>query len=177
MNKEEIMKNVIRKSTVLAALSLLALVILGCPYSSTVYLTEPEIEPVPGWYGTWILDSTDEFPAYYEISEIDGTMFTMEKYTYDTEIEEYALESSYEAWFTDIGSIRFINIEDVTSPGTYYFYKLEMEGTDKFTLFEVTDNIDEVFTDSQTMYSFFEKYKELSFFYNQGEEIYLKAMQ
>ena len=148
--------------SVLASAILFAVLMLtGCPYSSTVPLDEPNLKVEKGLYGQWVLESTDEFPSYYEIKEIDGMVFTLDKYSYDTEAADYYLEGGYEAWFTDISGARFLNVEDREDRGTYYFYRLNME-------------IDEVFTDSKSMNAFFKKYKDLSFFYNQGEETYNK---
>ena len=167
------MKKKLRR--LLIAVGILAVLMLsGCPYSSTVPLEEPNVKVDKVMYGKWILESTDEFPSYYNILELDGTLFTLDKYSYDSETAEYYLESGYEAWFTDISGTKFLNIEDREDKGTYYFYKLEMKSPATFVLFEVTDNIDEVFTDSRSMNAFFKKYKDLSFFYNQGEETYNK---
>ena len=59
--------------------------------------------------------------------------------------------------------------------GTFYFYKIEMTNATQFKLYEVTDNIDETFSTSAELMSFFSKYKDLSFFYNKDEEVYNKA--
>jgi len=161
----------------LPGLLFLILLLAGCPYSSEVPLAPPSGDMDGGLYGRWLLDSGDENPDYYEIGELDGISFTLEKYTYDSEDDMYSMDNGYTAWFTVIGDVRFMNVEDVDDRGTYYFYKLEMPSADSFILYEVTDNIDEVFTDSGTMYEFFDAYKNLSFFYNTDEEVYKREVR
>lgn len=168
------MKN--KRTAASVALILLVLVLAtACPYSSSITLSDPSIKIDEGFYGNWVLQSEDEFPPYYEIKKKDGKTFSLDKYSYNGESESYAIEASYEAWFTDIAGTRFINVFDITDLESFYFYRIEMKGKESFTLFEVTDNIDETFTDPKDMVNFFKKYKDLSFFYNMGEEIYNKA--
>ena len=144
----------------------------GCPYSSSVPLAPPSDIIEGSLYGKWVMDSSDENPSYYSIEEMDGLTFILNKYSWNADSGSYTLDNRYTSWFTRIGPVLFMNIEDVEDPGTYYFHKLEMIGSDTFILYEVTDNIDEVFTDSREMYDFFDKYKDLSFFYNSNEETY-----
>ena len=47
----------------------------------------------------------------------------------------------------------------------------------RITVFEVTDNIDEKFDDSEDLKEFVSKYKDLSFFYNKDEETYLRGKE
>lgn len=168
------MKTLMKSLVSASILIIAALLLAGCPYSSSVPLSEPSEAVDPGLYGKWLKDSGDENPDYYDIEEIDGISFNLTKFTWDSEALEYSMDTRYTSWFTTIGDVRFINIEDVDDPGTYYFYKLEMPTADSFVLFEVTDNIDEEFTDSDEIYEFFDAYKHLSFFYNTDEETYLR---
>lgn len=161
-----------RAPAYLVLIILFSLVLLGCPYSSSVSLAQPSEEVNAGFYGKWLKDSDDENPDYYDIAELDGLSFSLNKYTWDSDDEEYSLDTTYTSWFTTIGNVRFMNIEDVDDQGTYYFYKMEMPTADTFILYEVTDNIDEDFSDSDGMYAFFDAHKYLSFFYNSDEETY-----
>lgn len=161
-----------RTPAYLVLIIVLVLVLVGCPYTSTVSLAEPSEEVDAGFYGRWLKDSEDEHPDYYDIEELDGLSFSLSKYTWDSDDEVYSLDTTYSSWFTTIGNVRFMNIEDVDDQGTYYFYKMEMPSADTFILYEVTDNIDEVFSDSAGMYAFFDNHKNLSFFYNSDEETY-----
>lgn len=58
--------------------------------------------------------------------------------------------------------------------GDYYLYRIDM-GNGEFTLFELTDNIDEKFNTSAELKAFVKKNMGLSFFYNKDEERYLKS--
>jgi len=53
----------------------------------------------------------------------------------------------------------------------YDIYKLDITDTE-FTMFEVTDNIDETFTNSGDFIKFIKKNMNLSFFYNASEKTY-----
>ena len=161
----------------LLLLGVLAIIMLAvaCPYSSTITLSEPTVKVDKDFYGTWVLQSEDEFPPYYDIKEKDGKVFTLDKYSYNGDTQSYYIEASYEAWFTEIAGTSFVNVFDITDPATFYLYRLDMKGKESFVLYEVTDNIDETFTNPKDMVNFFKKYKDLSFFYNLGEETYVKA--
>ena len=56
----------------------------------------------------------------------------------------------------------------------WYFYRLDWDDPDQFSLYAVTEYIDESFDSSEEMKIFFEKYCELSFFY-QGAETYMRV--
>jgi hypothetical protein len=165
------------KKQVLLILGALAIMVLAaaCPYTSAIALSDPTVKVDKAFYGTWVLQSEDEFPPYYDIKEDDGKTFAMDKYSYNGDTQSYYIEASYKAWFTDISGTRFVNVFDVSDPSSFYIYRLDMQGKETFVLFEVTDNIDEQFTDPKEMVNFFKKYKDLSFFYNLGEETYVQA--
>jgi hypothetical protein len=56
----------------------------------------------------------------------------------------------------------------------FYFYKVELTDKQNFVMHEVTDNIDEKFNTANELKAFFEKHKDLSFFYNKDEKKYKK---
>lgn len=151
------------------------LIFTACPYSSTVPLSNATVSYDTEMLGKWILnDEYSDQPKYFIFSEIDKTKFKAEKYEYDSTDELYSVSATYVCFFTDIDGTRFANMSE---EGTYYFFKIVMDGKDQFALFEVTDNIDEKFESSTEMYAFFKKYKNLSFFFNKDEEKYFKAIE
>jgi hypothetical protein len=156
-------------------LAVLLFFLTGCPYSSSIPLSNPSFVLYDYLYGKWILDTGDEYATYYIINRADGKKFNLDEYYYDSEQYEYYLSKSYEAWLTDIGGSLFMNVEDIDFPGTYYLYKIDILDNDTIVLFEVTDNIDESFTDSGKMSDFFKEHMDLSFFYNSGESTYLRG--
>ncbi|GAB1456848.1 hypothetical protein MASR2M48_21560 [Spirochaetota bacterium] len=70
-----------RAPAYLVLIILFSLVLLGCPYSSSVSLAQPSEEVNAGFYGKWLKDSDDENPDYYDIAELDGLSFSLNKYT------------------------------------------------------------------------------------------------
>ncbi len=147
----------------------------ACPYSSTVPLADANVKIAPELLGKWVVeDEYAETPNYFIFSEIDGLKFKAEKYEYNSTDEIYEVSGTYICHFTDIGKTRFANMNQ---DGTYYFYKIELNGNTQFKLFEVTDNIDETFSSSVELSTFFGKYKDLSFFYNKDEETYNKEVE
>jgi len=160
-----------KNSIIIISLIILAgLLFTACPYSSTVPLSSPTIKIDKKLMGKWMVeDSYSDNPNYFVFSTVDGTTFKAEKNEFNTTDEVYEISGTYMCHFTDIGNVRFANMNQ---DGTYYFYKIEIVTNDQFKLYEVTDNIDEVFTTTEELYDFFNKYKDLSFFYNKDEEIY-----
>lgn len=147
-----------------------AFVFTACPYSSTVPLSQATENVDPAIYGKWLkVDEYSDFPKYYQFSKIDGKKMRVEQYEYNSTDSMYSVTGTYSAHFTSIGETKFINM---LQDGTYYFYKMVFSAPGEFLLYEVTDNIDEVFDSSSDLYNFFETHKDLSFFYNKDEETY-----
>ena len=65
-------------------------------------------------------------------------------------------------------SYQFINMKQ---EGGYYLHRIEITG-DTFVLSEITDNIDEKFSNSEDLKAFVEDYMHLSFFYNNGDTVF-----
>ena len=161
-----------RKSQILiiAILSTFAIIFTACPYSSNVPLSNAEIKVDPSIYGKWLkVDAFTDFPKYFVFSKIDGNKFHIEEFEYSSSDSMYNPTGVYESHFTQIGNITFANM---LQDGHYYFYKIDFTTANEFSLYEVTDNIDEVFNSSEEIYAYFEKNKNLSFFYNKDEYTY-----
>ncbi len=146
----------------------------ACPFEAPFPIDEPSVKYSPAMIGKWIEESEleSETPPYYMISDIDSYSFTVEEYTYDTDEETYTTEE-YTAHLSEVGDYKFINIYDYTME-SWYFYRLDWDDPDQFSLYAVTEYIDESFDSSEEMKIFFEKYCELSFFY-QGAETYMRV--
>ena len=157
----------------LAAIVVASFMFTACPYSASIPLSDANVKLDASFLGKWILvDEYAEQPSYFNFSDIDGSKFKDEKNEYNSTNEIYEVAGTYVCHFTDIGKTRFANMNQ---DGTFYFYKIEMTNATQFKLYEVTDNIDETFSTSAELMSFFSKYKDLSFFYNKDEEVYNKA--
>jgi hypothetical protein len=160
-----------RALTTIGIFSLLVFVFTACPYSSSVPLSTPDVDVDPSIYGKWLKeDPYSDFPKYYDFSKIDGKKFKVEQYEFNSSDSIYTVSGTYVCHFTQVGDVTFANM---LQDGVYYFYKLEFPSADEFLLYEVTDNIDEVFNTSKELYEFFKQNKDLSFFYNKDEEKYI----
>ncbi|HQP05025.1 MAG TPA: hypothetical protein PLP11_10520 [Bacteroidales bacterium] len=157
------------------AIASLAFIFTACPYSSTVPLSGATESIDPAIYGKWVkVDEYNDYPKYYVFSKIDGKKLRIEQYEYNATDSLYTISGTYAAHFTTIGDVKYVNM---LQDGTYYFYRLEFTNPSEFALYEVTDNIDEVFDKSTDLYSFFNANKGLSFFYNKDEETYILSKE
>jgi hypothetical protein len=145
----------------------------ACPFEAPFPIDEPSIKYSSSMIGNWAEESEleNEFPSYFAISDVDGYSFKIEEYTYDEEEDSWST-GEYGAHLSEVGDHKFINIYDV-SMETWYFYRLDWDDPDQFSLYAVTEYIDEGFDSSAEMKIFFEKYCDLSFFY-QGAEKYMR---
>lgn len=146
----------------------IALVLMGCPYSSSVALSEATT-PVPAnFIGTWEKEGSDG-----ELTEVvktgEYTVEARQTSTYDGTVTTYA------GHFTKIGNNLFLNLKENSEYSSYYFYKINSKGDFKFTLMEVTPYIKETFEDSPSMYKFFEANMNNSYFYTSEETSYFKV--
>lgn len=147
----------------------LSVVLGGCPYSSEIPLDNPSVKVDPSLLGNWESPASSE--SYYEVSRLDDYRYRIQKkYRGRTDDDGWHV-----AFITNIGSDKFLNLME---DNEYYFYKviLDNSGT-QLKLAPVTEYIDEEFTSSEEMKRFFEKYKDLSFFYDNSEDVYVKEEQ
>ena len=152
--------------------SAMAILLMGCPYSSKVPVDAANEKLDKNLFGKWVKEGNDEHPEYLVISEKEGNTYEIDKFSWEN--EEYKQEKQ-SMHLTTIGNTVFMNMQK-ENDNNYYLHKMEIEG-DKITVFEVTDNIDEKFDDSEALKEFVSKYKDLSFFYNKDEETYLRGKE
>lgn len=148
---------------------LLLVFLAGCPYESSVPLSDANEKYPAALLGDWVksADQESETPDYYVVEDVDGYNFNIYEYTYSYDDEEYSY-TQYSGHQTTIGDVKFLNIYDGSTDG-YYFYKLEWTSKEEFSLHPVTEYIKETFVTSDDLYAYFEKYKDLSFFYEEAE--------
>jgi hypothetical protein len=73
-----------------------------------------------------------------------------------------------------MGTVNFLNLKE-ESDSKYSFFKIELsEDKKQMVIYEVTDNIDETFSNAGDLKAFFDQHKDLSFFYNKDEKKYKK---
>lgn len=145
--------------------SFLAVVLWGCPYKSTVPLA-PALEYVNKQaLGKWMPETQrlKENPEYYIIEKRDSIRYDVEHFQFNDKEKGYNAKQ-YVCWSTNIDGYMFMNVQEAGQI-EITLHRLDILGDDIMTLYEVTSNIDEKFDNSEDLYSFFDKYKKLSFFY------------
>ncbi len=175
------MKKIINTRAVSVLLCSALLVILtACPYSSTVPLENPSVKVSDKMLGKWVEESEfNDNPDYFVFLKNDDNRYTLEEYSYEEEGEEgeevkgYKKNNEYVGHFTKLGDKDFFNLFK-SDEDKYYFYWLEFPSDKQFIMHEVTDNITEEFTSSAELKAFFNKHKDLSFFYNKDAKKYNK---
>jgi hypothetical protein len=161
----------------LIPLMILAVVIFittGCPYASKVPIDSPGAKIDQKLLGKWLKasDKEKDNPEYYVISGIDEYKYNITKFEYQSNDSSYK-ETKYVSHISQLEDISFLNMQK-DGVGDYYLHKIDLSNSE-FTLFEVTDNIDEKFSTSADLKAFVKKYMRLSFFYNKDEIKYVKA--
>jgi hypothetical protein len=161
------------KTKLLSYLFIIALVTIfyGCPYSSDIPVDSPKEDVMGKMLGKWA--QTSEFekenPTYYTVTKFDNFRYKIVESSYSTSDSAYT-EKVWVAHTTTISGAPFLNMQELGQE-KYDIYKLDITDTE-FTMFEVTDNIDETFTNSGDFIKFIKKNMNLSFFYNASEKTY-----
>jgi hypothetical protein len=167
-------KDILHKFWSLLLCGTLIFIMTACPYSSTVPIDNPTIKVSDRLLGKWTENSEfNDNPDYFIFRIKDELRYILEEYAYDSEVETYTKNNEYVGHVTILGNMEFFNLwkED---EGKYYFYRLEYLNTDEFIMHEVTDNITEEFYNSNELKAFFNKNKDLSFFYNRDAKRYYR---
>ena len=165
------MKKSIHKISALATLTFL---LTACPYESKVPISKPSEKINKGLLGKWIADSEREYddPTYYDIGKYDKLRYEITEYSYSSYDSTYT-EKMYLMHTSTIGDKTFMNIQE-NGTGNYMLHMYELNEKD-FVLYEITDNIDEVFNSSSELAAFIEKNMDLSFFYASSEKTYFEC--
>lgn len=176
-NKKPLKKNAMKKTTLpLTILIVVMFLITACPYASKVPIDQPSVKINKMMLGKWIKasDQSKENPEYYVIKPLGEKKYNIIKNEYQSSDSSYK-ETIYISHITKIDDMRFINMQK-DGTGDYYLHRIDLS-QDEFTLFEITDNIDEKFNTSEDLKSFVKSYMKLSFFYNKDEKKYIKSAE
>ncbi len=151
----------------------LLLVLTACPYASKVPIDKAGVKFDRNLLGKWkkYSNSESKHPEYFEIADIDGNQFNINKFEYSSSDSSYN-KSVYLAHISKIGDYLFLNMQK-GGEGDYFLHRIDLNGN-TFKLYEVTDNIDETFNTSEELRDFIKKNMHLSFFYNKDEKLYIK---
>jgi len=165
------MKKIFQLSVTVAFLFLL----WGCPYQSLIPLGDATEVVTEKIIGEWVptSETEKENPSYYVIKRSDSVNYSIQHFEYSNSDGNYTVKH-YVAFTSTIDKNVFLNMQEVGHKD-FLIHKIELKDGG-LTLFEVTDNIDEEFSDRAKMRVFFKKYAHLSFFYNK-EEVVMERKQ
>lgn len=149
-------------------LPLMAFVLMGCPYSSTVPLSEANTKIPDSFIGTWEKTGTEG-----EKTEVKRTGPNTVDIIQPGMSDEY--NTVYKGHFTEIGGQLFLNVKEDNEYSGYYLFKVEKEGDYKINLSEVTPYIRETFDNSAALKSFVEKNMHNSYFFTNEDAAYFKV--
>jgi len=154
-------------------LGVLCVLMTACPYTSTVPIDSQSVKIKQELIGKWVksADLSNEKPSFYDIQKLNDTKYKIVNNEYNTYDSTYTI-TNYFGHLSLIDQTIFLNMQK-DGTGDYYLYKIAI-GSNEFTLFEVTDNIDEKFNTSAELKAFIKKNMALSFFYNKEEVTYIK---
>ncbi len=161
------------KHLTLLFLAALTVLLTACPYQSDVPIDKPVIKIDKAILGIWAKpnDIEKENHNFYDIQKIDKVKYSVVNNEYNTTDSAFT-QTKYIAHLSKVGDLMFMNMQK-NGEGDYYIHRIDI-GKEEFTLFEVTDNIDEKFTISKDFKEFVKKNMHLSFFYNKDEKKYIK---
>lgn len=144
---------------------LIVILFSGCPYSSSVPISETGVEIPDDLLGEWIdVSGNDpENRTTYLLSKNSGNTFELKQIT-SSEYEP----NIYTGHFSLVNDVMFINLKEDFSTG-YYLYRLDRAGSD-IVIKEVTKNITKEFTTSSELREYMDEYMHLDFFYNVDNE-------
>ncbi len=149
------------------------LMLMGCPYSSTVPLAEPDTKVPAFLLGTWELSGSESGGDKVEIKKSTDYVMEITK----TSTGEYGTTDNYTGYVTTINNVMFLNLAEKTeydTDYTYYLYKIDKQSDNKVTLYAVTANIRETFDSSDKLKAFVASNMQNSYFFDSGEETYYK---
>lgn len=151
----------------------LMVLLTACPYQSKVPITQAEEKLNKDLFGEWISTSELEYdnPTFYSIDKFSKVKYEVVENSYSSYDSTYT-QKKYFMHSSTLGDRTFMNIQEA-SGGDYYLHYMEI-GDNEFTLFEITENIDEQFTSSTDLKNFVEKNMNLSFFYSKSEVKYIR---
>ena len=149
------------------------LLLTACPYESKVPVSEPTEKIDKKLLGVWIAEADLEYetPTQYEIDKFSKEKYSMIEKSYSTYDSSFS-ETKYFMHTSTIGANVFLNIQEFGG-GVYYIHRIVM-GDDEFTLFEVSENIDEQFTSPEELKTFISSNMHLSFFFTKDEQKYIR---
>ena len=132
------------------------------------------------WYETKNLNDAKDKRKNFEITKGKKNTLIIKKQEYNTTEKTWDV-TWYKGHLSKVKEALFLNWQEVSEEdlendnvdgAMYRFFKLNNEGS-LLRLSSVTGNISEEFEDSKSLYDFFSKSYDKSFFYDKSEELVL----
>lgn len=151
----------------------LTFLLTACPYQSKVAVGPAEEKIDKKLFGEWVATADLEYenPTYYNIEKFSKVKYTVTENSYSSYDSTYT-KTKYFMHSTTINNRIFLNIQEYAG-GDYYLHYIEM-GDNSFTLFEISENVDEQFVNSEDLKEFIKNNMNLSFFYTKGDVEYIR---
>lgn len=167
-----LLKIAFRKFVFLFMPILLVLFLYACPYSSDLPIDQPCVPVDQGLLKTWVKVARhpEKMPAFCVVTQLEECKYQIVENVFNRSDSTY-LTTRYVGHISMIDSVRFLNLQK-DGQGRYFLLRLDIDSVGNLVLFEVTDNMDEVFGSSDELRNFIERHMNLSFFYNRNETRY-----
>ena len=161
-----------------AAFASLFLILTACPYESKVPITEANKAINKTLLGNWYKDGEmdKKYPdEYYNIEAKDDNTYRIAKLEFNSEDSTY----KEEIYISHLSNLKDKNDKkysflNMRKDGKYYLHRIKLS-SERFVLYELTDNIDEEFDMNEELQDFVKQNMHLSFFYNKDEVTYYKG--
>ncbi len=153
----------------LTGVLMLMLLFAGCPYKSTVPISEAKVPINPALIGKW--ENRNSTSEYYQISKEDDFNYLIEKVS-----NSGGDPTRYYGFISVIDGVNFLNIYEKSeySSVEYYLHKVEIVNENIISVQEITDNVKETFENSADLQKFIGANMKNSYFFNKDESTYIK---
>lgn len=156
-----------KKSLQSGILALCCMMLYGCPYESTVPVSQPSIPVEERLLGQWVSEA-ESYNEYF-VSKADKMHYKILQRAITGHTADYL------AHLSEVRGITFLNLYS-DSTKTYYLYRINFNSSEAgFSLMPVSNKLNEQFTSSAALRLFVEKNMNLRSFYDsEGPEEFVK---
>ncbi len=157
------MKNLLQSGI----LALCCLMLYGCPYESTVPVSQPSIAVEEHLLGQWVSEA-ESYNEYF-VSKADKMHYKVIQRAITGHTADYL------AHLSEVKGVTFLNLYS-DSTQTYYLYRINLNTAEaRFSLIPVSNKLNEQFSTAASLRQFIEKNMNLRSFYDsEGPEEFVK---
>jgi hypothetical protein len=144
-----------------SALAVCFLSLLGCPYESTVPISQPSVPVDSRYLGNWT--SEDEVYNTYVVTKASATEYNILQ-------ESIGHRASFKGFLSEVKGNTFMNLYS-DSTKSYYIYKVKTDSAGARLLFTpVADNLPEHFSSQEALKGYVEKNMNFKTFYDEANK-------